>query len=62
LPLSPDSPDVTPSDFYLFRMVKEKLKKCAARMLHDLKREADSILSRIPKAELISVFQMWLRR
>jgi hypothetical protein len=56
------SPDLVPFDFDLVRMLQEKLKNCAARTFHPLKQEVYSILKSIPEAELISVFQRWLRR
>jgi hypothetical protein len=59
---SPYSPDRAPSDLDLVGMIKEKLKNCTARTLDVLKQEVDSILSCIPEAELISVFQTGLRR
>jgi hypothetical protein len=54
---TPYSPDVTPSDFYPFGMLKEKFKNCSARPFDELKQEVDSILTPIFEAELISVFQ-----
>jgi hypothetical protein len=58
----PYSPDAVPSDFYLFGMLKEKFKNCPARTFDELKPEVDSILKSKSEAELISVFQTWLRR
>jgi hypothetical protein len=49
--------DVAPSDFYLFGMLKERLKNCTARTFDELKQEMDSILRSIPETELISVFK-----
>jgi hypothetical protein len=62
LPHPPYSSNVTLSDFYLFGILKEKLKNCTARTFDELKQEVDSILRSIPEAELMSVFQKWFRR
>jgi hypothetical protein len=62
LPRPPYWPDVAPSDFYLLGILQEKLKNCTARTYDQLKQEMNSILTRIPEAELISVFRMWVRR
>jgi hypothetical protein len=43
-------------------MLKGNLKNCTARTFDELSQEVNSILRRIPEAELISVFQRWLRR
>jgi hypothetical protein len=58
----PYSPDLAPSDFYFFGRLKEKLKKWIARRQDELNQEVNSILRNIPEAELISIFQTWLRR
>jgi hypothetical protein len=43
-------------------MLQERFKKCTARTFDEPNQEVDSVLSSAPEAELISVFQMWLRR
>jgi hypothetical protein len=57
LPQQSDAPDVTPFDFDLFGMLKEKFKNCNERKFDELKQEVDSILRSIPEAELISLFR-----
>jgi hypothetical protein len=58
----PYSLDVASFDFYLSEMLKEKLKNCTVRTFDELRQEGDAILRSISEAELISVFETWLRR
>lgn len=61
-PQPPYSPDIAPSDFFLFGFVKEKLKGCKFESKQELLSAIGSILEEIPKAVLISVFLDWERR
>jgi hypothetical protein len=62
VPHPPYSPDIAPSDFYLFGCLKERLlgKEFADEI--ELKREIMQILGQISKDELLSVFVEWIRR
>jgi hypothetical protein len=57
LPQQPYLPDVSPSDFYGFGMLKGKLKKCTPWPFDERKQEIEQILWSIPKTQPVSVFQ-----
>ena len=56
------SPDIAPSDFFLFGYVKEKLKNHAFDTLEDLKESIIEILSQISRDMRKSVFEEWIKR
>jgi histone-lysine N-methyltransferase SETMAR len=56
------SPDLAPSDFYLLGKIKGRLVGKAIRDENDLLEQIIEILNEIPKDELMSVFNSWIRR
>jgi hypothetical protein len=62
MPHPPYSPDIAPSDFYLFGNIKTKLAKCHGTTREELFRNVQAILSSIPDSELFNVFKEWMRR
>ena len=56
------SPDMSPSDFFLFGYIKEKLKGCSLKSLDDLKEKIYEILSKISREFRKSVFENWIHR
>jgi histone-lysine N-methyltransferase SETMAR len=61
-PQPPYSPDIAPSDFFLFGYTKDKLKGLTFASENDLFEEIKNILSKISIDTLHSVFHEWLRR
>ena len=62
LPHPPYSPDLAPSDFFLFGYLKKKLEGQNFDNDDDLKKETVKILSNIEKETLKKVFDEWIRR
>lgn len=58
----PYSPDLAPSDFYLFGMIKQKLKGRKFDSENELFNAIVEILKCVSKEELISVFKNWKGR
>ena len=58
-PHPPYSPDIAPSDFFLFGYVKEKLKGHSFDTPEDLFEELTEILAQISHETLIQVFKEW---
>jgi hypothetical protein len=58
-PHSPYSPDLTPSDFFLFGHVKGKLMGYRAETLSELLVRIRIILAEIPRETLNAVFLEW---
>ena len=56
------SPDLAPSDFYLFGKVKDELKGSEFECEEELFESIENILKRIPKEELESVMKEWENR
>ena len=61
-PQPPYSPDIAPSDFYLFGYLKEKLKGYKFNSKEELLSEIISILEEIPEQKLKEVFIAWERK
>ena len=61
-PHPPFSPDIAPSDFYLFGYIKQKIAGRHFEDPEDLYSAVDDIFSEIPKGELMSVFETWKTR
>ena len=61
-PQPPYSPDLAPSDFYLFGYMKEKLKGYKFNSKEELLSAIISILEAIPRKKLKEVFLTWERR
>ena len=61
-PHPPYSPDIAPSDFFLFGYVKEKLKGQVFRTREKLKEKIEEILEDIPRDLKIKVFKEWITR
>lgn len=62
LPQPPYSPDIAPSDFYLFGMLKTKLQGRTFRTSGELMSAIRHQLSQISHDELCSVYQNWIVR
>ena len=56
------SPDISPSDYFLFGYIKEKLKGQVFQSRDALFESINEILSTISKDMLIEVFQAWIKR
>ena len=61
-PQPPYSPDIAPSDFFLFGYMKEKLKGCIFNSKEELLEAIYSILETISEQKLKEVFLEWERR
>ena len=61
-PYPPYSPDIAPSDFFLFGYVKDKLRGQRFKSPEHLFEEIHSIITHISKEKLISVYQNWMKR
>ena len=61
-PQPPYSPDIAPSDFYLFGYMKEQLKGCKFSSKEALLSAIYAILEEIPEQQLKEVFIEWERR
>ena len=59
---SPYSPDLAPSDFFLFGYIKEKLRGSKYTSADALEDGIKYILSQIPKEMLLAVFDEWMKR
>jgi histone-lysine N-methyltransferase SETMAR len=58
----PYSPDLAPSDFFLFGFIKEKLKGNSFQDTESLIAWVSSVIRAIPKETLFSVFMKWRER
>ena len=54
------SPDLAPSDFWLFDTIKQQLSDHTT--VQSLKRQITSIVENIPKEEYLKTFKKWLER
>jgi hypothetical protein len=61
-PHPPYSPDLAPSDFFLFGYVKRALQGSEFQTVEELLAPLVEILNAIPMAPLISTFHEWIRR
>jgi histone-lysine N-methyltransferase SETMAR len=61
-PHPPYSPDLAPSDFYLFGYVKGQLNGCSFTSGDELLSAIESFFDQIEKSILIAVFREWKRR
>ena len=61
-PHPPYSPDIAPSDFYLFGYIKALLAGRSFKSPQDLLDNVIEILSEIPKSTLLKVFNQWETR
>jgi histone-lysine N-methyltransferase SETMAR len=59
---SPYSPDLAPSDFFLFDYVKESLKGMVFPSYEELLDAIGEVLNGIESETLISVFEHWMER
>jgi histone-lysine N-methyltransferase SETMAR len=62
LPQPPYSPDVSPSDFFLFGYLKSQLKGKKSATPDELLEKVSSIVKGIPRAMKLHVFQDWIWR
>jgi hypothetical protein len=56
----PYSPNLAPTDFYLFGAPKERLAKCYGRTTEELFRNDTEILDPIAEEELFQIFPNWM--
>ena len=61
-PHPPYSPDIAPSDFFLFGYTKSKLKGCKYEDIDDLVERIYEILNKISKQKRMEVFDAWIKR
>lgn len=62
VPQPPYSPDLAPSDYYLFSKLKDKLKGRTFKTAEEIQEAIRDEFLKIPKDELISVFDGWIAR
>jgi hypothetical protein len=62
MPQPPYSPDLAPSDFYLFGTVKNRLEQIQASDADDFFEQLTEILNSISPEELERVFAAWIDR
>jgi hypothetical protein len=62
MPQPPYSPDLAPSDFYLFPTVKEKLERTQLDDEDQFFESLEAILRGIDQEELNRVFHAWVER
>ena len=62
LPHPPYSPDLAPSDFFLFGYLKNKLIGCNFDTREDLLFKSEKILKKITRDTLEKVFEEWIKR
>jgi hypothetical protein len=62
MPQPPYSPDLAPSDFYLFPTVKEKLERTQVADEDQFFESLQAILRGIDREKLKRVFQTWVQR
>jgi hypothetical protein len=62
LPHPAYSPDLAPSDFFLFGYIKEKLTDCNCSTREELIGAIIQIFNEIGQEVLLSVFTSWLKR
>jgi histone-lysine N-methyltransferase SETMAR len=60
IPHSPYSPDIAPSDSYLFGTVKQRLQTCKGRSFEELQENVHEILSLIGPDELEATMRAWM--
>ena len=61
-PQPPYSPDIAPSDFFLFGYLTDKLRGQQFTSFDDLKEKIIEILKSIPHKTLLNVFEAWIER
>ena len=61
-PHPPYSPDIAPSDFFLFGYTKQKLKGCGFAERDDLLEKIYEILTKISTQKRKDVFEAWIKR
>lgn len=62
VPHPPYSPDLAPSDFYLFAKLKDKLKGRKFRTVEEIQNAIIEEFMKIPKDKLNAVFDGWIRK
>lgn len=62
LPQPSFSPDISPNDFFLYGILKDKLKGKHHTTFDDLLKSIDEILAEIPKTTWKAVFDEWINR
>jgi hypothetical protein len=62
MPEPPSSPDLAPSDFYLFPTVKEKAERTQVADEEQFFESLRAILRRIDQEKFNRVFQAWVQR
>jgi hypothetical protein len=62
MPHPPYSPDIAPSDFYLFGTVKERLRTCQGGSYEELQANVHEILLAIDPVELMATMRAWMAR
>jgi hypothetical protein len=61
LPHPVHSPDIAPSDFFLFGYIKRKMSEYNCESRQDVLKIIAEFFSQINKARLISVFESWIQ-
>jgi hypothetical protein len=62
VPHSPYSPDLSPCDFWLFGMLKQRIKDRAFAMIEEILNAVRDVWSGVTLEELQSVFLNWMER
>ena len=62
MPQPPYSPDISPSDFWLFGKLKRELRGINVKTIEELKKITLEKLKKINKKEFSSVYRNWIER
>jgi histone-lysine N-methyltransferase SETMAR len=62
VPHPPDSPDITPSDFFLFVALKRELRVSRFQTAEELPAKVRKLVSEISSETLLEVFHDWIAR
>jgi histone-lysine N-methyltransferase SETMAR len=62
LPQPPYSPDLAPSDFFLFGFLKQRLKGKECSTSKEILKEAEKVMDSIPRRTRLRVFHEWIWR
>ena len=62
IPLPPYSPDLAPSNFFLFPKMKLKLKGCRFDTIEEIQAETQEVLDTLTERDFQEAFQKWRQR
>jgi hypothetical protein len=62
IPAPAYSPDLTPSDFFLFGMLKERMSGTSYSSPYELISVTSGLIASLPKDRLVSIYNNWMKR